>query len=48
MDVVIKMNIKELNVIQEKLHQAQMLLSDVYHYAVEEGNSEIESSMSCS
>ena len=40
-------NIKELNVMQEKLHQAKMLLSDVYHYACEEGNSEIESKMSC-
>ena len=41
------MSIKELNIMQDKLHQAQMLLSDVYHYACEEGNSEIEGLMSC-
>ena len=32
---------------RDKLKQAQHLLSDVYHYACEEGNSEIESLMSC-
>ena len=41
------MSIKELNALQAKLHNAQKLLSDVYHYACEEGNSEIESQMSC-
>ena len=38
---------KELGALQAKLHNAQKLLSDVYHYACEECNSEIESSMSC-
>lgn len=33
--------------IQEKLEQAQRLLSDVYHYACENGLSDIESQMSC-
>ena len=41
-----KMSIKELNVMQDKLHQAQMLLADVYAFACEDGNSEIESQMS--
>ena len=40
------MSYKELGALQEKLHQAQMLLSDVYAYACEEGISEIESQMS--
>ena len=40
-------NFKELSALQAKLHNAQKLLSDVYHYACEEGNSEIESLMSC-
>ena len=35
-------NIKELNVMQDKLHQAQMLLSEVYSYACEEGIEEVE------
>ena len=41
------MSYKELGELQNKLHQAQMLLSDIYHYACEEGISEIESQMSC-
>ena len=36
------MSYKELGALQEKLHQAQMLLSDVYHYACEEGIDEVE------
>ena len=36
------MNYKELGALQDKLHQAQMLLSDVYHYACEEGIEEVE------
>ena len=36
------MSIKELNVMQAKLHQAQMLLSEVYSYACEEGIEEVE------
>jgi len=32
---------------KEKLEQAQQLLSDVYHYACENGLSEVESQMSC-
>ena len=36
------MSIKELNVMQEKLHQAQMILSEVYSYACEEGIEEVE------
>ena len=31
----------------EKLEQAQSLLSDVYHYACENGLEDVESSMSC-
>jgi hypothetical protein len=31
----------------EKLKTAQALLSDVYHYACDEGLEDIESSMSC-
>ena len=38
---------KELGALQAKLHNAQTLLSDIYHYACEEGISEIESQMSC-
>ena len=33
--------------IQVKLKMAQELLSDVYHYACEEGLEDIESQMSC-
>ena len=40
------MSYKELGALQEKLHQAQMLLSDIYHYACEKGISEIENQMS--
>ena len=40
------MSIKELNVMQDKLHQAQMLLSDVYAFACDEGISEMENQMS--
>ena len=31
----------------EKLKQAQALLSDVYHYACENGLSDVESQLSC-
>ena len=36
------MNYKEIGELQDKLHQAQILLSDVYHYACEEGIEEVE------
>jgi hypothetical protein len=36
------MSYKELGVMQDKLHQAQMLLSDVYSFACEEGIEEVE------
>jgi hypothetical protein len=33
--------------LKEKLEQAQSLLSDIYHYACENGLEEVESLMSC-
>jgi hypothetical protein len=36
------MSYKELGVMQDKLHQAQMLLSDVYSFACDEGIEEVE------
>jgi hypothetical protein len=41
------MNIKQLEVMQDKLHKAQMLLSDVYAYACDEGIDNVGSQMSC-
>ena len=35
------------NEIIEKLNQAQSLLSDVYHYAIEVGHDSLEAQMSC-
>jgi hypothetical protein len=41
-------SIEERNILlmQEKLHEAQMLLSDVYAFACDEGIGEIENQMS--
>jgi len=36
------MNYKEIGALQAKLKNAQDLLSDVYHYACEEGIEEVE------
>jgi hypothetical protein len=43
------LTIEERNIVlmQEKLKQAQDLLSDVYHFACDEGLEDIESQMSC-
>jgi hypothetical protein len=38
---------KDIRLMQEKLKQAQSLLSDVYHYACDEGIDFVERSMSC-
>ena len=38
---------RNIRLMQEKLQQAQALLSDVYHYACENDLQEIESQMSC-
>jgi len=35
------------NEIIDKLNQAQQLLSDVYHYAIELGHNSLETQMSC-
>ena len=43
------LTIEERNIVlmQEKLKQAQDLLSDVYHFACDNGLNEVESQMSC-
>ena len=43
------LTIEERNIVlmQEKLKQAQDLLSDVYHFADENGLDAVESAMSC-
>ena len=38
---------KNLELMKEKLRQAQDLLSDVYHYANENNIESVESAMSC-
>ena len=43
------LNIDERNIVfmKDKLQQAQHLLSDVYHFACDNGLEDIESQMSC-
>jgi hypothetical protein len=44
---IVSLEKKNILLMQEKLQQAQQLLSDVYHYACDNGFDSVESQMSC-